>query len=1510
MAVSLLTIIALLIVAFMLWFIVYRIIWSPYSLLFTIKEGGAEEEAAGYSSFNERITVVIFTDVWLTAALFWDWVVALFYLVRDNFGLFVGLFLVMGASIVVATYQVEILEAIDEVWHDAIFPAYHDVLQPLLTAIKDLYDVLIPWYNLFVAAIPDTIIFTVELFVECDLATWQESIDTFANIIVVFAQETEIWVVKVVNNQGADYNWFRLIKSITAFIETLIDKIGCLCYELSWLWCTIFDILDSDNLAIAIDQFLNSILTLLDIILDWIIDLITVDFKNNPIPDFAPAFDRLCNSSLALGSWITDITNIVISDFVNNEFMVPDFGRIFGEAFCVVIRVVQAVFDLLANEYVVITDIITCDEDPDKCKPITFLIEDYEYKFIFTQMRDLSKSILRVFTFWNVTFLDLTGCLISEFLNFISYLVEFFADSTFALFAIGPQFAIKPEQTAEEYLEFLQDYDFGPIFTSFRNGSFCTFAILGLANEDFACAGDNLTNAVLNVVNITLEMVLHPELVFTSSTFWQSLPFDETFVYLEDFFICFGNLFKSFASDPNDCPPHVVDTSNNNDDEDVNFWCCTGNTVEGLGVSVVALSETLFNIILDLIEGADAITIAEHVFDSLDTKVVPFLEIGLDNLACVPLSLFETLDCPDSFSGIDDDDGQFTKVGEALEFFSIEIINVTLVPIKFTEIAIGAYIVFDSDDEEEVSEVLTFVCPGFDKVTTSTEKEECFVRGITAVAMVPFTSFLYGMSTVGGCFAGSNVQNFFKGVASIVKVIVQAVTTDVISIMIDLYDILSDFWKRDWSKLADDLVDLLTNIEDMWVSMLEDGLEGLGNFLCNQVLPSAVCSLKKDVQEVVYYPDSPNFDMTEWEGDTRCDAVVQNYGRYVELGLENVARAEIQQCTLWKKLAQGINERMNPFSPDPLIEEDLFYNPVRPVQFLLDLSKGFDALRFWSTTEEYQKLHENVWKNETLVEAEIKDLEFFMLQSDIRSRGVISLIKGIDKGINNIVHMMFKVRGGNVTENEFRFKLHQQRLIEQSAKRAERKALRHTPEKAIRRQEKLQKSRREIGQPAIQVYKDMRDSIFYALQPHSEEAIQKRAQMARIFTRTKRIVQRTIEIRNMDPDSHMVLRSNMDFDVCGPLFDDDDDDSRYDCEDVCSLNCTGCNWLEDVFCPVYLDRFAEVLFRTRTGQIPCFNQTSMVTPTPTPTPVITKIPAESFTWKVFTFITQNIFGISNSKLIDIINDVGNFVTNTNLDPDKGTVGLAGTIVGFFFCEYDSLSACDGPGIARGLEITIPIYLLITFLMSYVFTGSQWLLDIVWMTYIPVLLVVSYEVGFLCYLRTFPLPNLPENLADDILSFLNSVFTEYINWDNFLPGLLIVMGNTRTFVDCVNTVGFLSWSDNLVFLLQWVVPSFANFLRTNDFFAIKWIRDLPFIGESLEKPQFMFTGSPPDTELSCFKITSLNWAGIIFVLSIAALFVFLVSFLSYLLVITIISVLTWIAYFGIETARQTRSVRKT
>jgi len=1510
MSVSLLTIAALLFVAFALWFIVYRIIWSPYSLYFTLKEGGAEEEAAGYSSFNERVTLVVFTDVWLTVGLFWDWTAALFFTIRDNFGLFLGLFLLMGASIFVSTYQVEILEAVDEVWHDAIFPAYNDVIQPLLTALKDLFDVLIPWYNLFAAAIPDTLIFTVELLAECDLATWQETIDAIADIIIVFAEETSAWIIRIVNDEGADYNWFRLIKSITAFLETLFDKVGCLCYELSWLWCTIFDILDSNNLAISIDQFLNFILTFLDIVLDWIITLITVDFNNNPIPDVSPAFDRLCNSTLAFGSWITDITNIVISDFVDNQFTVPDFGRILGELLCIGVRVAQAVFDLLANEYEVLTDIINCDEDPSTCKPISFLIQDYEYSLIFTQMRSLAQAVLNVFTFWDVELLSLVGCTISEFINFISYLAEFFADSTFALFAIGPQFITEPEQTAEEYLEFVQDYNFAPIYDSFRNGSFCSFAILGLANQDFACAGDNLTNAVLNVVNITLEMVLHPELVFTSSSFWEGLPFDETFMFLEDFFMCLGDLFKSFASEPNRCPPHVVNTEDDDDDgDDVNFWCCTGNTVEGLGVSVVALSQTLLDVLLNIIEGDDALTIAENVFQSLNQKVVPSLEIGLDNLACIPLSLFESLDCPNSFSGIDDDDGQFDKVGEALEFFAIEIVNVTLVPVRFAEVAIGGYIVFDSDDEEEVGEILSFVCPGFGKVTTSTEKEECFVRGIADVALLPFMSFMYGISTVVGCFAGTSPQEFFKGIANIVRVIVETITKEVISILTDLYDIIRDFWQRNWSKLGDHLVNLLTDIADMWISMLKAGLNDLGKFLCNKVLPKAVCGLR-DVRDA--QSGDLNVEKYDWTGDTRCDAIVQNYQRYVELGLEGVARAEIQQCVVWRELAESINTMNNPFAPELLIENDLFYNPTRFIEFLVDLPRGVDALQYWLHMHRPQ-LNKDVWKNESLMQTEIRDLEFFMMQSRIRSRGVISLIKGVDIGINRIVRMMVKWRGGTVEEDEAYLQKRQQRLLEESAHRAERKAARHSVEQGSRRQAQLQRSRRDMdSRPNVQLYRSMRDAVMQVLVPQSDEVRRKREHMSRFFMRTKSIVQRIIQLRDLDPqgEAHLRMRREMSFDVCGPLFDDDDDDdhSRFDCEDVCALNCTGCNWLQDVFCPVYLDRFAEVLFRERTGQIPCFNQSSRATPSPTPSPIITKIPPKSFIWDVFTWITQNILGISNTQLIASINDIGNFVINTNLDPDDGEVGLAGTIVAFFFCEHSELSACSGPGIERGLEITIPIYITITFVLSYVFTGFQWMLDIVWMTYFPVLLVVSYRVGLLCYLR--PLPNLPENLADDLLAFFNSVFTPFINWNNFLPGILIIMNNSRTFVDCVQTVGFLNWSDNLVFLLQWMLPSFANFLRDTDYFAIKWIWDLPFLGDSLRKQQFMFVGNPPDTETSCFYLTSLNWAGILFVTSAAALFVFLVAFLSYLLFITILAILTWIAYFGIETARQTRNVRKT
>ena len=1550
-ATSLLTIAALLIVAFALWFIVYRIIWSPFSVLFYLQEGGAEEEAAGYNSYAERVSIVIFTDVWITAGFLWGLIIEGYYTVRDNPQVFIGLFLVMGASIVVATFDSEILEAIDEVWHDVIFAAYEDVVRPLLVAFRDLFNVLIPWYNLFVAAVPDTIIFTVELFVKCDLATWQESIDAFANIFVVLAQEISIWIIRIVENNGASFNFFRLIKTILVFLETLIDKIGCLCYELSWLWCTIFDILNSDNLAISIDQFLNFFLCMLDIIIDWIIALITLNFNQNPIPDFAPAFDKVCNSTKAFGDWISDIVQIVVQEFITDENVIPNFGCLIGDPLCAAVRIVQAGFDLLANEYQVIRDI-------ENNRDINFLLDDYDYQFIFAEFLSFGQCVDDVFSFWNVKLLNLVGCTLQNLIDFVTYLIKLPVDWTFELFAIGPTcFTDLPtslEDCADTYLEFAQNYNYTVILDSARNSSFCFFGILGLVNEDFACAGDNITNAVINVVNITLEMVLHPDLVFTSSTFWSGLPFDETFVYVENFFMCLGNLLKSFASDPNGCPPHVVDFQSGNDDDDdeqVNFWCCTGNTVEGLGKALVALAETLFNVLLDIIEDESVEQLAQNAFDTFSFVVVPNLEIGLDNLACIPLAIFEELECPSGgFSNFDDDDDDaHTMVGEALEAWTIEFINITLIPAKLIEVSLGAFLAgydeggdCDSDCKKMLNEV---VCPGIDIDSSSQGLEGCILVGFANSLFVPFINYLQGVGAVGGCFFGHSVQTFFRGAAAVLSSLVNFFDTKVLPIFECTFDFWSDVFRGKWSSLPNDVKTCWDDMENFVTDLIKIVVKSLGkDFLC-AILGNVICDIvKRDVEESDHLiPIEKFIRQDDWTGDTRCDRIVQSYETYIGLGLEGVARAEISNCIILRRLARSVNS-LSPWDDTPLVEEDVLYNPIRMVRFLHDLPKGIQAFGEWKHTVQYMKAHQDTWKdawesNHTHITAEIKDLDFYLVQQGVKSQGVITLVNGVTDSLNRIINMLVRARSPDEKRAEGMFDNYKQKVLDQSTKRMQQQALKHTTTRAVQRQQQFSKSRTEFSEKSIQFVTSIRENITEFLRPKTAHAIQRRAQASKFVKRMKQAYQVSF-IDRYPVEPRIELRDTCKFpgdscntaaecctglvcvehsgskgkicstDVCARLFDDDDDDSRFDCEDVCEFQCTGCNWLQDVFCVVYLQRFSEVLFRIDTGQVPCLNESSFATPTPTPTPIINKIPEKSFVWQVFTWITRNIFGISDHTLIDTINDVGNFVINTNVDPDDGSVGLVGTIVGFFFCEYSELSACSGPGIQKGLEIITPIYLLTTVIMSFVFPASSWLLDIVWMTYIPVLQVVSYEVGYLCYLRTLPFPNLPENLANDLLSFFDSVFTPFLNWNAILPGLLMIMGGVRTFKSCSQLVGFVNWSDNLVFLLQWQLPSVANFFRDTDYFALRWIRELPFLGDSFSKPQFMFTGTPPDAELSCFYYTSLNWSGLLFVTALAALFILFSVLLSYLIAITILAIFTWIAYLGIETARKTRTARRT
>lgn len=1566
-AVSLLTIAALLIVAFALWFIVYRIIWSPFSVLFTLQEGGAQEEAAGYNSFAGRVSTLIFTDVWITAGLIWGLVIDSYITVRDNPQIFIGFFLIMGASIAVATFDSEILEAIDDVWHDVVFPAYDDVIRPLLVAFKDIYDVVIPWYNLIVAAVPDTLIFTVELFVECDLATWEETIVAFARIIEVIAEELAFWTVRVVNDEGASFNFFRVIKSITAFFETLLDKVGCLCYELNWLWCTLFDIVDSDNLAIFIDQTLNFFLCFLDIIIDWIIMLITVNFNNNPIPNFKPAFDKLCNASNAGSEWIVDITRIVVGDFIMEapEGIIPDFGCLLGGSLCSLVRIAQAIFDLLSNEFDIIQDIRQGTD-------IRYLLMDFEYDEAFGELLGVGQCLADIIDFYNVTALNFVGCTLQNLVNFGTFVLKLPADWIFQLFAIGPTCLQSVPDCAENYLEFIQQYNFTPIYDSARNASFCFFDVLGLINKDFSCAGNNLTNAVITAVNISVELLLNPELVFTSASFWRSLPFNNIFIFTENFFVCLGGVFKSFASDPAGCPPHVVDFESNDDDDDdeqVNFWCCTGNTIAGLGKSLVGLAQALFDVLLDLIEDRSAETIAQDAFDTFSFVVVPNLEIGLDNLACIPLSIFEDLGCPSGgFSNFDDDDDSaHTQVGEALEAWTISFINITLIPARLIEVTLGAFLagfVPDNDDDDDDESICDsdcqkmlneVVCPVIDINNDKQGVQGCIFTGFSDALFAPFVDYFQGLGAMGGCFFGQNIQNILRGVSSVLNSLLNFFNSQVLPIFRCTFKFWEDIFSGNWGKVAEQIFTCLIDLDTLYVTLIVNSLEQFPSDFVNAI-KSIVCSIRGidkvcDLRDVRFITQEdlitiePFMHSYDWTGTTRCDRLVQSYERYVELGLENVARAEIGHCIILRSLAIGANE-LSPWYPTPVVDEDVLYNPVRVIEFVNDLPKALRLIGDWLQSVEYKQVHSEVWKdswnNESSphIEAEIKDLDHFLVQQGVKSRGVITFINGISEIMNRMTNLAIYMRSPNKEKGQRLFERYRQQLLQESSARMQRRALRHNSKRAVQRQQQLFESRLNFREMTAQLMDSIVGNITYALQPKSERAIQRRAQASRFFTRVKQAWQVSF-IDRYPKEPRRQLRDSCKFpgqkcrssaecctglvcvdhgssmgkicstDLCATLFDDDDDDDRFDCEEICANNCTGCNWLRDVFCKVYLDRFSEVIFRVNEGLVPCFNVSSQATPTPTPMPIINKIPPNSFDWQVFTWITRNIFGISNSKLIDIINDVGNFVTNTNVDPDDGDIGLAGIVVGFFFCEYDELSACNGPGIGTGLEIITPIYLIVTVLMSVVFPASSWLLDFIWMTYVPVLLVVSYEVGYFCYLRTLPFPNLPENLADDILSFADSVFTEFINWDKILPGLLVVSrSGARSFRSCSRDVGFVNWSDNLVFLLQWLIPAVPNFLRTTDAFALRWIRELPFLGDSLDKPQLDFSGKPADEVKSCFIYTSLNWAGLVFVTAIIALFVVFAVLVSYLIVITLLDILTWIAYLGIETSRKTRTARKT
>ena len=260
-------------------------------------------------------------------------------------------------------------------------------------------------------------------------------------------------------------------------------------------------------------------------------------------------------------------------------------------------------------------------------------------------------------------------------------------------------------------------------------------------------------------------------------------------------------------------------------------------------------------------------------------------------------------------------------------------------------------------------------------------------------------------------------------------------------------------------------------------------------------------------------------------------------------------------------------------------------------------------------------------------------------------------------------------------------------------------------------------------------------------------------------------------------------------------------------------------------------------------------------------------------FSVTAWVLWRVGRLIDVDLLQLFDHLTTFFTETNRNPNQGEVGLLFYLEFLVTCNWREMETCDrGLGLEDAFVITLGAWLLLTFILVYFLESFDFLVGtLFWLAFPAAWISAAYFVSPICLVPVFPfpLPSIPRCFADDLCRLIHIFFRRCIPWDDWLPGLLIHPDGCpvfpREFRDCV-PLGFTDGLDNLFFLFEWQWPTINTYLRTTHFVLVSWIRDVPFINDSLQ--QFTFNGNPPDALRSCFKWTVLNFGALALVLIIA------------------------------------------
>ena len=256
-------------------------------------------------------------------------IISLIFLILENLHWILLLIIIVFLSAFWFAGHKEITENVEQLYRVHIFPIWDEIIRPLFEELVSLWNNVICWFNalgligrLFGKGI------ILKTLRRCDNVDFFQTAYKFSEFLVATIQNTLVWFFTV-NNLQSNFPGYIIFKTLSPVIEDFTEMLTCLCKDLKILWFWLGTIWKDDLLSCAFHQLINSIISIYQMVINFVISLIQL--ANDVIQNNGGFSDFIDALSTSIGGNSTSTYDFTLPSTTPTFEKINAFANIFGK---------------------------------------------------------------------------------------------------------------------------------------------------------------------------------------------------------------------------------------------------------------------------------------------------------------------------------------------------------------------------------------------------------------------------------------------------------------------------------------------------------------------------------------------------------------------------------------------------------------------------------------------------------------------------------------------------------------------------------------------------------------------------------------------------------------------------------------------------------------------------------------------------------------------------------------------------------------------------------------------------------------------------------------------------------------------------------------------------------------------------------------------------------------------------------------------------------------------------